>query len=144
MSLLQHIGSLYSLETLDTRFTTSSRTPPSQIDPANSTGKSERPRSEKHQNEATAPKWKTPEFGVYGLVFLIAVPWMFYTVYDISQRTLPETQGPLSFANQWQLGTRIMPNLSPSCLQGGYWVVKLTIQMLSTPASETTSHTCSS
>ena len=86
MSLLQHFGRLYSLDTLDTRFTTTSRTPPSQIDPAKPTGRTERTQSEKRPNGATAAKWRTTEFAVYGLVFLVVVPWMFYTVYDVSQR----------------------------------------------------------
>ena len=86
MSALEALGRLYSIETLDTRFSTSSKTPPSEIERSKPLNE-KRPGQEKQYNGAAAPKWKTPEFGLYGLVFLVAVPWMFYTVYDVSQRT---------------------------------------------------------
>ncbi len=80
MSLSQWAGRLYSLDTLDTRFTTSSKTPYSN----EATGAS----SERRAIAAAAKpsKWRTPEFAIYGLIFLTVVPLMFWTVYDVSQR----------------------------------------------------------
>ena len=81
MSLLQFAGRLYSLDTLDARFTTSSKTPPSHIDPVKPS-----PKESQVADGASAPKWKTPEFLYHGLVFVVLVPWMFFTAYDVSQR----------------------------------------------------------
>lgn len=95
MSLSSWAGRLYSLDTLDARFTTSAKSPPSRIDPA-TTSPEESRRSSRAQDPlpqgAKPPKWRTPEFAVYGLVFLTAVPLMFWTVYDVSQREQPNPQ----------------------------------------------------
>ena len=88
MALLRDVGRLYSVDTLDTRFTTSSKTPPSHIDPTRPSARESRAGRDdpqKQYNGASPPKWKTPEFAYHYLIFLIAVPWMFYTVYDVSQ-----------------------------------------------------------
>ena len=82
------------METLDTRFTTSSSSPPSRIDPA-----SPSPAEASFKNlgqgrnggrdiasKASPPRWKSPEFIYHGLVFLVVVPLMFKTVYDVSKR----------------------------------------------------------
>ena len=86
MSLLQAFGRLYSVETLDTRFAVPSKSPPTSVDAARPTQKEIRGSSEKRHEGASSSRWKTPEFGIYGLVFLVVVPWMFYTVYEVSQR----------------------------------------------------------
>ena len=94
MSLLQHAGRLFSVETLDTRFTTSSKTPSSRIDPARpspaeagfkSSGQ-DRNGGEDIASRASPPRWKSPEFIYHGLVFLVVVPLMFKTVYEVSKR----------------------------------------------------------
>ena len=79
MSILQAAGKLYAVETLDARFTGSSKA-------AASTTRVSRSADAK-QNGPTPARWKSLEFRIYGLVFAIAVPWMFYTVYDVSKRT---------------------------------------------------------
>ena len=89
MNLLQFAGRLYSLDTLDTRFSTSAKTPPSRIDPAPATPEDSRWGRNGQQEIAQGakpPKWRTPEFAVYGLIILVAVPLMFKSVYDVSQR----------------------------------------------------------
>ena len=94
MSLLQYAGRLFSVDTLDTRFTTSSKTPPSRIDsarpsPAEAGFKSSgqgRNGGEDIASGASPPRWKSPEFIYHGLVFLVAVPLMFKTVYQVSKR----------------------------------------------------------
>ena len=80
MSLLK---SLFSLDTLDKRFTTPSRAPfvtKGDPDPVKATPRSELP------DGASSSLWRTPEFFLYYVVFLIAIPQMFKAVYDISQR----------------------------------------------------------
>ena len=96
MSLLSWAERLYSLDTLDTRFTTSTKLPPSRPDPV--TSSPEESREDRNGQKtlpqgAKPPKWRTPEFMIYGFVFLTVVPLMFWTVYDVSRREQP----PLTF-----------------------------------------------
>ncbi|KAL1970159.1 hypothetical protein VTN77DRAFT_6564 [Rasamsonia byssochlamydoides] len=93
MSLLQWLRRLYSLDTLDTRFTVSANTPlkaadtRSARDPSSSSEKVAR--SHEIANGASPSKWKTPEFFVYYFVFITVVPLMFKTVIDVSQESHP-------------------------------------------------------
>lgn len=96
---LEHMRRLYSLNTLDTRFTISSTTPPNEAvsgqrldtgkpEPANgapsgSVGLDGRPRG--RVDGARPLRWRSVEFYVYYLVFLVAIPLMFKTVYDVSK-----------------------------------------------------------
>lgn len=94
MGLFQYAGRLYSLDTLDSRFTTSSKTPPSRIDPARPSPdgagyKKGRAGHEEIAKGASPPRWRSPEYIYHGLVFLVMVPLMFKTVYDVSKRELP-------------------------------------------------------
>ena len=91
MNLLHYAARLYSLDTLDTRFTTSSKTPPSHIDPARpspdeASYKKGRSGAGELAKGASPSRWRSPEFIYHGLVFLVAVPLMFKTVYDVSKR----------------------------------------------------------
>ena len=91
MNLLHYAGRLYSLDTLDTRFTTSSKTPPSRIDPARPSPdeppyKKGRSGSDDLVKGASPPRWRSPEFIYHGLVFLVVVPLMLKTAFDVSQR----------------------------------------------------------
>ena len=88
----QWAGRLYSLDTLDTRFTSSAKTPNSRIDPATSLPNETRGGRNEQQaiaEEANPPKWKSVEFAVYGFVFLTVIPLMFWTAYDVSRRKQP-------------------------------------------------------
>lgn len=83
--LLSWLRRLYSLDTLDTRFTASAT-------PANTnTVADTRPPSTKDgransiAQNASAPLWRTPEFFVYYLFFITLVPLMFKTVVDASK-----------------------------------------------------------
>ncbi|KAH1495364.1 hypothetical protein LV164_002185 [Aspergillus fumigatus] len=87
-SILSWFRRLYSLDTLDTRFTSSATTslkaaadtrPPSAKDA----------RANAIANGASPPNWRTPEFFVYYLVFLTVVPMMFKTVIDASKESHP-------------------------------------------------------
>ncbi|KAL8719804.1 MAG: hypothetical protein Q9225_003239 [Loekoesia sp. 1 TL-2023] len=100
MSFLIYLQKLFSLDTLDTRFTTSSWLPaaasgpvqPSRIDPAkpvpgldiqDGTSNNRRPEGKGRENPRPS-KWATPEFFLYYIVFIVAVPLMFKSVYDVS------------------------------------------------------------
>jgi hypothetical protein len=98
MGLFAIAKRLYSLDTLDTRFTTSSRRPPrdkrSRIDPAQPSsgrtvsGQDEKPESKtvvERNSEASPSKWRTPEFFVYYFAFVTVVPMMFKVTYDVSK-----------------------------------------------------------
>ena len=98
MSLLQYAQRLYSLDTLDPRFTASAKPPAassSQIDPAKPSpqelGAGVRPRNGGQKavtgTETSPSLWNSPEFYVYYLIFLVCVPLMFKAVYDVSKRT---------------------------------------------------------
>lgn len=93
MGWFQFWRKLYSLETLDTRFVTSSNTPP-ELNPT-------RPRASEQQNAAGSPSgplrsgltpsarpplWDTAEFYVYYFVFVTIVPLMCYVAYTVSNR----------------------------------------------------------
>ena len=93
MNLLHHAARLYSLDTLDTRFTTSSKTPLSHIDPARpSPDEASHKKGKSGAGElakgASPSRWTSPEFTYHGLVFLVVVPLMFKTAYDVSKRKL--------------------------------------------------------
>lgn len=88
MALLGFLRRLYSLDTLDTRFTSSSNTPPKQLaaEPAIDPAKPAPNEAKDARAAGSQPsKWGTPEFYLYYLVFLAAVPSMFYVVYDVSK-----------------------------------------------------------
>jgi hypothetical protein len=80
-SLLSWLRRTYSLDTLDTRFTTSASTPAS-ADTRPPSAKDARANAIA-QNAPTS-LWRTPEFFVYYLFFITLVPLMFKTVVDAS------------------------------------------------------------
>lgn len=83
MALLQYVGRLYSLDTLDTRFTTSSKTPPSNA--KSMIGHGSAKNTEEGISKASKSRWTTLEFYVYYLVILVAIPSMFKAAYDVSK-----------------------------------------------------------
>ena len=127
MNLLNHAGRLYSLETLDTRFVTSSKTPPSPIDPARPSPdeapyKKGRSGAAELAKGASPPRWRSPEFTYHGLVFLIVVPLMFKTAYDVSKRkhaflparALPtDIDNPASHENYHKFASLLSPGWIP-------------------------------
>lgn len=77
-ALLSWLRRLYSLDTLDTRFTSSATTPANAAFDA-------RPPSAKDARANALALWRTPEFFVYYLFFITLVPLMFKTVVDASK-----------------------------------------------------------
>ena len=99
MTILNYAPKLYSLDTLDTRFTTSSRSPfsatPSQIDPVKPSSKEERSGNVSggvldtdNQNIGLPPsRWRTVEYYVYYVIITVSLIKMFKVAFDISKRT---------------------------------------------------------
>ncbi len=95
MSLLYYLKRLYSLDTLDTRFTTSSKTPlqytasehgVDSSQPAAGTAKS----NDKKYSISAVPgarpsRWNTVEYYFYYFCFITIVPMMFKVPYDVSK-----------------------------------------------------------
>lgn len=93
MSLLYFLKRLYSLDTLDTRFTHSSKVPVRTasaergIDISKPAVNSE----DDVTKQSSVPKntqpsrWNTLEYYVYYVVFLVMVPLMFYVPYSVSK-----------------------------------------------------------
>ncbi len=79
---------LYSLDTLDTRLTTSSHTPltiATEESPEKSTSERTVEKNAAHlPPEASPSKWSTPEFYLYFAVIAFVVPLMFRSVMKVS------------------------------------------------------------
>ncbi|KAJ9609206.1 glycerol transporter [Cladophialophora chaetospira] len=87
MTVVSFFRELYSLDTLDTRFTNSSSTP---LKLVNEDTKKPGTRDGKAQStEGSPPRWRTPEFFVYLAVFLFCVPNMYWAVVSVSQPDSP-------------------------------------------------------
>jgi hypothetical protein len=88
MTLISFLRQLYSLDTLDTRFTTSARTPlkATSEDQAQAVKVQDEKPPAALPSGASPSRWTTPEFYFYGLVHLVAVLLMFKAVIDVSQR----------------------------------------------------------
>ena len=97
MSIFSYIRSIYALDTIDTRFTTSSSSPykdtiDARVDPASSIKRDQSipgvgVRTDHSGRPIAQPsKWKTPEFYFYYFVFITVVPYMFWVAYDVSKR----------------------------------------------------------
>lgn len=109
MTVFTFFRDLYSLDTLDTRLTTSSKIPTK--DASNASAKTAGKGVANVQDlppGASASKWGTPEFYLYTLVFLICVPIMYKAVWDVSQPSsshYPEYEKLLS--NGWLFGRKV-------------------------------------
>lgn len=84
-SILSWFRRLYSLDTLDTRFIVSSNTPLKAVATDTRSAPAKDVRANAIASNAAPSKWRTPEFWVYYVIFLIAVPLMFKTVIEVSQ-----------------------------------------------------------
>ena len=96
MGLFSYIRSVYSLDTIDTRFVNNSSTPyQQQIDPVKQDDSAGPPQGVpvkldgKGNPIAQPSKWRTPEFYFYYFVFLTIVPYMFWIAYDVSRPSDP-------------------------------------------------------
>lgn len=86
MGVLSYLRKVYDLDTLDTRFTSPSSAPYQTVIDARGDPIAEREAAAKARSSAPPPKWRTPEFFLYYLVFIVVVPYMFWIAYDVSKR----------------------------------------------------------
>lgn len=111
MGLLSLRG-IYSLDTLDTRFTTPSSVPYSTV---RDDGNGKKEVLNKASNRAKPSKWRTPEFILYTLFLAVIVPYMFWIAYAVSR---PEDPRYYKFENWlspgWIPGRKIVSPPSTS------------------------------
>ena len=96
MAIAHYIQKIFSLDTLDTRFTASAKPSQSialQPDPvkpssADSNGSLRANGAVPSQRkvEASSPKWRTPEFYFYWLFIVVSLPLMFNAGLEVSKR----------------------------------------------------------
>ncbi|KAI0521569.1 putative glycerol:H+ symporter [Xylaria bambusicola] len=103
---------VYDLDTLDTRFTVSSNTPyKTVIDARNDATAASRERAAKWNSRLSSQsksRWNTPEFYLYYLVFILAIPYMFWSAYDASKPTHPNYRNYERYLSPgWIPGRRI-------------------------------------
>ncbi|KAG5992432.1 hypothetical protein E4U43_003768 [Claviceps pusilla] len=89
MGVLSFFPKVYDLDTLDTRFMTSSSTPYRAVIESRNDPDAVREAARKAQAQAAPSKWKTPEFFLYYAVVVCAVPCMFWTAYSVSRPSDP-------------------------------------------------------
>ncbi|PWY68081.1 glycerol:H+ symporter [Aspergillus sclerotioniger CBS 115572] len=107
-SVFSWLRGLYSLDTLDTRLTVSSTTPPKVTAGDTRPASARDARAQAIARNASPPKWQTFEFYIYYVVFLIAVPLMFITAIGVSQESHPtySTYSDL-LSPGWILGRKV-------------------------------------
>lgn len=98
MTILNYVGRLYSLDTLDTRFTKSAAKSPSLSSSNNARSNiSAHDNAGGVNNTPSKPSlWRTPEFYLYYIIFIVAVPLMFKAAYDVSNRKVSSFVGSSS------------------------------------------------
>lgn len=89
---LRYFQQLYSLDTLDTRFVVPATAPPrealelAELDPARPLPvRNGQVKSRESEETIQPPRWNTPEFYFYYLVFAVCIPLMFKSVIDVSK-----------------------------------------------------------
>ncbi|KAF2751844.1 glycerol:H+ symporter-like protein [Sporormia fimetaria CBS 119925] len=93
---LQDLRRLFAVETLDTRFVIPANAPPREVlkEIQQDSSRTAQFANGGLKGKNTAPdaepsRWNTPEYYLYYLVFLICVPLMFKSVYDVSKESHP-------------------------------------------------------
>ncbi|KAI1138238.1 MBOAT-domain-containing protein [Hypoxylon sp. FL0543] len=90
MGVLSFFRKIYDLDTLDTRFTISTSTPYKTVIEARNDTSASKERAAKPNSKAHTSRWNTPEFYLYYLVLILAIPYMFWVAYDASRPTDPK------------------------------------------------------
>jgi hypothetical protein len=109
MTVYTFFRDLYSLDTLDTRLTTSSKTPAKDASNASAkTTSKDVVTSKDLPPGASASKWGTPEFYLYTLVFVVAVPSMYFAVWNVSQTSSPHyAEYEKLLSDGWLFGRKV-------------------------------------
>ncbi|KAF3013466.1 glycerol transporter [Neopestalotiopsis sp. 37M] len=90
MGVLSFFRSIYDLDTLDTRFTTSSSTPYKTVVESRGDAAASKERAARFSGSTTPSKWKTPEFFLYILLVGMAIPTMVWVAYNASTPSNPQ------------------------------------------------------
>ncbi|KAH7156567.1 MBOAT, membrane-bound O-acyltransferase family-domain-containing protein [Dactylonectria macrodidyma] len=89
MGLLSFLGSVYDLDTLDTRFTNASSVPYQTVVDARTDPDLKKDDPDKSRARGQPSKWRTPEFVLYIGVLCVIVPYMFWIAFDVSRPSDP-------------------------------------------------------
>ncbi|KAK2601687.1 glycerol transporter [Conoideocrella luteorostrata] len=89
MGVSSFFRKVYDLDTLDTRFLTTSSTPYRTVIDARSDPDAVKEAADKARARAPPPKWHTPEYILYSLVVAWAVPSMIWVAYNVSKPSDP-------------------------------------------------------
>lgn len=89
MSPFSFLRSVYTLDTLDTRFTTPSATPYKTVIDSRGDEDTRDAQKEKIASRAPPSKWNTPEFYLYLTVVCVCVPLMLWIPYTVSRPSDP-------------------------------------------------------
>ena len=85
MGLLSFLRETYEPGTLDTRFVNPTSVPyKSVIETRDDPAAASKDRAAKWNSRSTTPKWNTPEYWLYFLILVPAVPAMLYIAYSAS------------------------------------------------------------
>ncbi|KIW45137.1 uncharacterized protein PV06_03549 [Exophiala oligosperma] len=109
MTIASFFKELYSLDILDTRFTTSSSTSLKHVN-GNASNKAtvEKDGKPSTPTDISPSKWRTPEFYFYALVFLFCVPQMYWAVVEVSQPESPNYSKYEHLLSQgWLFGRKV-------------------------------------
>lgn len=109
MTVYTFFRDLYSLDTLDTRLTTSSKTPAKEANTASAkTTSKDVVTSKDLPPGASVSKWGTPEFYLYTVVFVVVVPLMYKAVWDVSQTSSPHyAEYEKLLSDGWLFGRKV-------------------------------------
>ncbi|KAK0753853.1 MBOAT-domain-containing protein [Schizothecium vesticola] len=87
--VLSWLGSIYDLDTLDTRFTTPSSVPYA-VRSNSPTGREDKRDDARSRGEPAPPsRWATPEFILYYVGLVWSIPYMFWVAYTVSRESDP-------------------------------------------------------
>ncbi|KAF7548554.1 hypothetical protein G7Z17_g6982 [Cylindrodendrum hubeiense] len=108
MGLQSIAGSIYDLDTLDTRFTTDPTAPYQTVVDARADHDLKKDSSDKARARGQPSKWKTIEFKFYLVVLAIMIPYMLYIVAYVSSPSDPRYPHYSRYLTQgWILGRKI-------------------------------------
>ncbi|KAI9857851.1 MAG: glycerol transporter [Vezdaea acicularis] len=113
MTTFELIRRMYSLDTLDTRFTTTTRTPlkrgsEARVDPAQDKTNKAGAEARQGTTEPSPSRWKTPEFFLYYVVIIVVLPLMFNAAFEVSRASHPNYSTYESLLETgWILGRKV-------------------------------------
>ncbi|PSR87411.1 putative glycerol:H+ symporter [Coniella lustricola] len=110
MSPLSFFRSIYSLDTLDTRFSTPAAASYRTIIDTRADPSSKDEQKERIASRAAPSKWRTPEFSLYYIVFAICVPLMLWIPYTVSRPSDPRYHSYLPWLSPGWIPGRMIDN----------------------------------